>query len=109
MYGRESARTREREKGEEIQKGGTEWRGRERHIVRRFRNKRELLPVIQHRQTQLIFLLQLPCTAAVPGCFKQAEVEVQATEKGSCLLAEVRQAGRQAKGKPVDVFKTLLI
>lgn len=42
---------RERGKGEEIQKGGTEWRGRERDIVRRFSNKKELLPVIQYRQT----------------------------------------------------------
>lgn len=40
----ERARKRERGKGEEIQKGVTEWRGRERDIVRRFRNKRELLP-----------------------------------------------------------------
>lgn len=39
----ERAIERERGKGEEIQKGVTEWRGRERDIVRRFRNKRELL------------------------------------------------------------------
>lgn len=44
------AREGERGKGEEIQKGGTECRGRERDIVRRFRNKRELLPVIQYRE-----------------------------------------------------------
>lgn len=46
-----SRRERERGKGEEIQKGGTECRGRERDIVRRFRNKRKLLPVIQYRET----------------------------------------------------------
>ena len=44
VCGRESEKERERGKGEEIQKGVTEWRGRERDIVRRFRNKRELLP-----------------------------------------------------------------
>ncbi len=94
-------RERERGKGEEIQKGGTELRRRERDIVRRCRSKKELLPVVQLqtvRQTQLIFLLQLPFTAAIPLCFKQPGVEVQATEKGSCLLAEVRQAGRGEAG-----------
>lgn len=44
------SKKRERGKGEEIQKGGTEWRGKQRDIVR-FRNKKELLPVIQYRQT----------------------------------------------------------
>lgn len=49
----ERQRERERQRGggegEEIQKGGTELRGRERDLVRRFRSKRELLPVIQYR------------------------------------------------------------
>jgi len=38
VWERERGREHERVKGEEIQKGGTEWRGRERDIVRRSRN-----------------------------------------------------------------------
>lgn len=105
---RESKKERER-------KGGGDTKGRNRVERKGERHSKEVWEqegvvagdTVQTDKHNSFFLLQLP--AAVPACLKQPGVEVQATEKGSCLLAEVRQAGRQAEGKPVDVFKSLLI
>ncbi len=111
MCGRERARKRERErergKGEEIQKGGTEWKRRERDIVRRCRSKEELLPVIQlqtERQTA-----HFPPAASIHSgnpSFKQPGWKCRRQRKG---VAYQQRSGRQAEGKPVDVFKSLLI
>ena len=105
----EREQERERGKGEEIQKGGTEWRGRERHIVRRFRNKRQFLPVKQHRQTNTTHFLPAASIHSGSACVFSSSRVGSAGDRERELPTSRGQAGRQAEGKPVDVFKSLLI
>lgn len=105
----ERARKRERGKGEEIQKGVTEWRARERDIVRRFRNKKELLP---DRQTDRQYTTHFPPAASMHGSTSSTSV-FQTTGGGSAGDRERElptSRGQAGKGGSRWMFlKSLLI